>query len=76
MFSALLFMLLKMTQCDRRMHTRKPRDLTITLKFWGSGPQSKAPHKNTGNDISYILQDTRGKRARGEERQSERVLGE
>lgn len=72
MFSALLIVLLKMTQCDRRMHTHKPQDLTIALEFWGFGLWSKTPHRNTGNDISYVLQDTQRKRERKRERGRER----
>ena len=58
------------------MHTHKPRDLTIASEVWGCGPQSKTPHRNTGNDISYVLQDTQRKRERGAETVKERECWE
>ncbi len=47
--------------------THKPQILTIALEVWGFGPWSKTPHRNTGNDISYVLQDTQRKREGGRE---------
>lgn len=44
-----------------RTHAREPQDLTIALEVWTFRPRAKAPHRNTGNDISYVFR-TEGER--------------
>lgn len=48
-------------------HTHKPQDLTIALEvlgFWFWAEVQDSSHWNTGNDISYVLQDTEKERER------------
>lgn len=58
-------MFLKMTLCQA--HAREPQDLTITLEVWTFGPRAKAPHRNAGNDISYVFRTEGGERERKRE---------
>lgn len=66
-------------QCVRGTHAREPQDLTIALEVWSFGPRAKAPHRNTGNDISYVFRTEGGREIegwRGRKRERERECWE
>lgn len=52
------------SQNDAHAQTAGPDRCARGLRDFG--PWSKTPHGNTGNDISYVLQDTEKRERRGE----------